>query len=386
MSSSKRVVVAFHIPEALRDVLGGVTRYAREARRDWQILCVNADEFAANFNGHRCHGAIVMVRPEATAAVRQLSRSRTPVVNLLRDLTPALPSVLSDDPAIGRAGALYLRGLGFKKLAFISLDTSWSRQRQAGFVAGAVEAGLAPPATTESLGVRDFRVISQVQSIKTLGKWARSLGPRTAIMTPSDFVARTLLNACQDAALEVPKDVAILGVDNFPNLCELWPVPISSIAQDFSRMGFEAAKLLDEQMKQRKRFDSPLLIPPGRIHVRASTNVLAFDDPLVAEAMGIIQELGGASSTMRELLRRVPLSRRWLDERFKQAVGHTPAEEVRRARLRAARDLLTDTDLPLRLIASRCRFSFPENLIRAFRKTYGVSPNQYRQKHRNVRA
>ena len=41
---------------------------------------------------------------------------------------------------------------------------------------------------------------------------------------------------------------------------------------------------------------------------------------------------------------------------------------------------------PLRQIATRCRFSFPENLIRAFRAAYGMSPRQYRLKNRIVPA
>jgi len=122
-STPRRVLVSFHIPEALRDVLFGITRFAKENHRNWQILCVNADEFSANFGPKRCDGAIVLARPSSRALVARLARSPTPVVNLLRNLHPRLPSVLSDDLAIGRAGAAHLRSLGFKKMAFVSLDT-----------------------------------------------------------------------------------------------------------------------------------------------------------------------------------------------------------------------------------------------------------------------
>jgi LacI family transcriptional regulator len=199
-------------------------------------------------------------------------------------------------------------------------------------------------------------------------------------MAPSDFVARTVLNACHEVGIDVPKEIAILGVDNFPNLCELWPVPLSSIAQDFPRMGFEAARLLDEQLTGANPARRAVLIPPGPLHARQSTDVLAFEDPLVATAMRLIHANATTGMRIADLLKEVPLSRRWLDQRFKQAVGHTPAEEMRRCRVRAARDLIMETDLPLRQIAARCHFSFPENLIRAFRAEYGLSPRQYRQK------
>jgi LacI family transcriptional regulator len=385
MFAPKRVLVAFHIPEALRDVLSGVTAYAREQRQNWQILCVNPGEFSANFAGHRCDGAIVQTRIEERSFYQRLCRSKTPVVNLLRNLTPRIPSVLSDDREIGRNGANYLRSLGFRRMAFVALETPWSRGRLEGFSHALRDAGLPPPETPELLGVKDFRFLSKLRGLKLLGRWARTLGPGVAIMAPSDFVARTMLSACQEAGIEVPKDVAILGVDNFPNLCDLWPVPLSSIAQDFSRMGFEAARLLHESMQRnRDGAAQPVLVPPGRLHVRQSTNVVAFEDSLVADAMRLIHEHATAGIGVGELLKRVPLSRRWLDQRFNQAVGHTPAEEMRRCRVRLARDLLMETNLPLRQISARCHFSFPENLIRSFKAAYGMSPTEYRSRHRQV--
>jgi LacI family transcriptional regulator len=387
MTSPRQVLVAFHLPEALRDLLSGVTRYAREHHCNWQVQCVGGDEFNEIFSAGRCDGAIVLVRPENRERIARLKRSRLPAVNLLRNLHPALPSVLSDDLAIGRLGAAYLRGLGFRNTAFVSLNTSWSRSRQAGFTQALLEAGLPPPATTESLGVDDFRFISRVRAIRLLGKWARGLGGRCAVMAPSDFVARSLLSAVQAVDLSVPDDIAILGVDNFLSDCELSPVPLSSIAQDFPRMGYEAARLLDAQMGGRGAAAAgPVLVPPGRLHVRASTDVLAFDDPLIADAMRAIREQAATGISMQALLERVPLSRKWLDQRFKRAVGHTPAEEIRRCRLRAVRDLLVETDLSLQQIARRCGFAFVENMIRSFRDAYGMRPGEYRRRHRNIPA
>jgi LacI family transcriptional regulator len=384
-SSPARILVAFQLPEALREVLLGVTRFIRENRRNWQILCVNPDEFSENFAGHRSDGAIVLARPESHRLIGHLVRSTTPAVNLLRNLHPRLPSVLSDNAAIGRLGATYLQSLGFKRFAFVSLDTSWSRERQTGFAAALKQAGLPPPITTESLGVSDFRFLSRVRASKLLGRWAKKLGPRIAVMAPSDFVARTLVSACQEHEIDVPKDLAILGVDNSVALCELWPVPMSSIAQDFARMGYEAARLLDERMKNsRRKITGPILVPPGRLHTRASTEILAFDDPLISDAMRMIHDRNNIGIRMSELLRQIPLSRRWLDHRFKFTVGHTPAEEIRRCRLRHARDLLIETDLPLRQISRQCRFSFTENLIRSFRAEFGLSPRAYRIKHRTI--
>jgi LacI family transcriptional regulator len=74
----------------------------------------------------------------------------------------------------------------------------------------------------------------------------------------------------------------------------------------------------------------------------------------------------------------VPVSRRWLSERFKQVVGRTASQEIRRLRLERVRDLLLNTDLSVQQVATRCGFSRPENLTRFFRDNYGVPPETYR--------
>lgn len=384
-NQSKYVLVAFELSEALRDVVSGITNYAKQNHRNWQVLCVNAPEFATNFGGHRCDGAITLVRRESTGLMNRLRRVPKPVVNLLGNLHPELPSVLTDDIAVGRKGADYLRGLGFRKMAFLAVDAFWSRDRLTGFADALRAANLPPPVVSREYVADDFRFTSKARIHGTIARWVRTLGPRVAIMAPNDLVGRTLLNICQAQGIEVPQDVAILGVDNFLTLCEVSPIPLSSIAQDFPRIGFEAARLLDQMMCQKtKTTPSPVFVPPGRLFARASSNVWAFDDPIISQTLQAIHEHAATGITMGELLKLIPLSRKWLDHRFKQSLGHTPTEEIRRCRLRYVRDLLVETEMPLRQITAHCRFPFPENLIRSFKTAYGMSPYAYRLLHRSI--
>jgi LacI family transcriptional regulator len=388
MNAPKRVLVAFRIPEALRDVLAGITAFAKQNGRTWQLLCVDADEFEPNLIHHRADGAITAIRPQSDRLIQRLFRGRTPVVNMLHDLTPGLPSVLSDDYAIGKAGAEYLLSKGFRALAFLGVATPWGARRQEGFAAAARAAGLAPPMALKPLDVTDFQFVSKVRAAAALRRWVRTLPPRAAAMAACDFAARTLLDAALDVSVRVPQDLAIIGVDNFHTLCELSPVPLSSVAQDFEQMGFQAAALLDRLMLKRatkptakpRRGDvaARVLIPPGRLHVRTSTDVLAFEDPSVLAAIQIIHAHAATGISMNQLMRQVPLSRRWLDERFRKLVGRTASQEIRHCRLQFVRDLLEQTDLPLRQIAARCQFSCTENFIRWFRAGAGVPPNAYR--------
>jgi LacI family transcriptional regulator len=385
MNTPRRILVAFRITEALRDVLTGITAFAKQNGRTWQLLCADADEFEANLKHHRADGAITSIRPRFHKQIERLCRRRTPVVNMLHDLSPRLPSVLSDDRAIGRAGAEYLLARGFRRLAFIGVNTAWSRAREAGFTQAASAAGVEIGPAIEPLAIADFQFVSKVRALATLRRWVAKLPPRVAVMTACDFVARTLLDAAIAEGIQVPQRMAVLGVDNFHTICELSPVPLSSVAQDFERMGFEAAGLLDQLMNdagtpQRKL----VLIPPGRLHVRSSTDVLAFEDPSVVAAIEIIHAHAATGISMKQLMRQVPLSRRWLDERFRKLLGHTASREIQRRRLQYVRDLLEETDMPLRQIAARCQFSCAENFIRWFRAGVGVPPHTYRVTRRRV--
>jgi LacI family transcriptional regulator len=108
-------------------------------------------------------------------------------------------------------------------------------------------------------------------------------------MAANDNRARHVLEACRTFSLEVPQDVAVIGVDSDELLCQLSSPPLSSIEQGATKLGFEAAALLDRLMrgeKTRRRF----VIDPIGIVVRQSSDILAIDGPTVAKAMAFIQE------------------------------------------------------------------------------------------------
>jgi len=74
-------------------------------------------------------------------------------------------------------------------------------------------------------------------------------------------------------------------------------------------------------------------------------------------------------------------SRRVLEHRFVQRIGHTPHEEIARVQFRRVEQLLRETDLPLATIASRCGFQHPEYMTVAFSRRYGLPPSRWRKEH-----
>ncbi len=63
---------------------------------------------------------------------------------------------------------------------------------------------------------------------------------------------------------------------------------------------------------------------------------------------------------------------------FRQEFGKPPHRYVLDRRLELARRLLTDTELTIAEVAARCGFASQSRLATAFRKSFGISPRQYK--------
>jgi transcriptional regulator GlxA family with amidase domain len=124
----------------------------------------------------------------------------------------------------------------------------------------------------------------------------------------------------------------------------------------------------------------PVLIPPGCLFARLSSDYCAVDDKLVLQAMQFIRERCGSPITVEDLVERCAVSRRTLDKRFQASVGHPAAEALRAARIKRARDLLVTGDTPVMKIGLACGYDSPSGFVRAFREATGESPQRYRRR------
>ncbi|SFU86158.1 AraC family transcriptional regulator [Halomonas korlensis] len=80
-----------------------------------------------------------------------------------------------------------------------------------------------------------------------------------------------------------------------------------------------------------------------------------------------------------DLARQACLSEAHFRRRFREQVGISPWQYVRRKRIEAARHLLDDSRLPLTEIAALTGFSNQSALSRACRDTFGHSPSRLRR-------
>jgi LacI family transcriptional regulator len=213
-----------------------------------------------------------------------------------------------------------------------------------------------------------------------LAAWLRGRPKPLGLVAANDLHGFRALDACRRAALAVPEEVAVVGADEDPELCELSDPPLSSVRFDAEGAGYEAAALLDRLMRGRAAPGAPTRVPPLGVTARQSTDMLAIDDPGVARAIHEIRRRAFEGVKVGDLVSGLPLSRRALEHRFRKLLGRTPKEEIQRLRLERAKDLLATTKLPVERIAERLGYHQAAYFSAAFRRETGVAPGRWRRR------
>jgi LacI family transcriptional regulator len=327
----------------------------------------------------------IISRVHSPGFVEAILRARVAAVDLTHRSAPfGLPRIASDDHAIGRLAAEHLQGRGFRTLAFCGFTGMlWSTRRRDSFLEGSPVSS-DPSLIYESLGggaesdpwERDQRAIA---------RWLKGLPRPVGVMACNDVRGLHVLDACRRAGLDVPEEVAVIGVDDDPLLCELCDPPLSSVVPNPERIGYEAAALLDRLMAGEGADPHPQerLIPPLGVATRLSTDALAIDDPRTAAAVRFIRENACRGITVRDVLKHVPLSRTALERRFRRHLGRSPQAEIRAVQLHRAEELLAETDLKMDRIAELTGFDHPEYFSVVFKREVGRTPSQFRRESRS---
>jgi LacI family transcriptional regulator len=286
----------------------------------------------------------------------------------------------SDLRAIGELAADYYLERGFTHFGFVGEihDINWSRERGAAFAARVHAVGhqceMYGPLTAHER--QDWSLERQ-----RLCTWLTALPKPAAVFVAMDVRGRQVLDACRMAGLRVPHEVAVLAVDNDELICGSTMPPLSSIALDTDRMGFEAARLLDQLMRRargRRPRRVERVFPPLKVVTRRSTETIPIADPVVARALEYIWLNAQNPVGVPEIVQHSGVSRRSLEMRFRACVGVTLQDELQRTRLKRVRALLAETNHSVRAIAHACGFTSASYLGKVFRRTFGMTMTQYR--------
>ena len=210
-------------------------------------------------------------------------------------------------------------------------------------------------------------------------RWMRDLPKPAGILASNDIAARELADICRQLGLRVPDEVSLLGVDNDDLECGLASPPLSSVALPARQVGYDAAKLLDSLILGKPAPREPWFLPPLGVVTRQSTDARAIRDPAVVAAIDFIRAHAAEAIHVDQIASHVVQSRRMLEYKFRDQLGHTILDEIRRVRVGRVKELLAGTDLSMPAIARRTGFSTPQRMAIVFGQLTGQTPSAYRR-------
>jgi transcriptional regulator GlxA family with amidase domain len=122
--------------------------------------------------------------------------------------------------------------------------------------------------------------------------------------------------------------------------------------------------------------------PGGQAQFSAQLSVqLAEHEPL-RDLQSYTLEHPDHDLSVGQLAHRLVMSPRNFARVFTREVGTTPARFISAVRVETARRLLEETSEPLPAVCARSGLGTPESMRRAFLRTVGISPGQYRERFR----
>lgn len=320
------------------------------------------------------------------AEVHAACRLGKPVVNVAataQDL--AIPRVMPDHYGMGRLAAEHLLERGLRRLAYYGFRDVWfSQLRRQGFEERAREAGV----SCEVLEVSAHQDSHQtwLEQVAPLTRFLRRLQTPVGLLAVQDYRARAVLDEAQRLDLRVPHDVAVVGIDDDPTVCEFCRPTLSSVSRNSYRLGYETAAVLDCLMEGQAPPAGDVLVPSDGVVARRSTDTIAVDDPHVAAAVHFIHDHPGEPFHVDQVVHATRISRRLVEIRFRRVLGCTLHDYICRERMERAKQLMSGPQrIKLHKVAHLCGFSSLDQMRLVFKRMVGMSPLEYRRQEWHCR-
>ncbi|MCD8483131.1 MAG: helix-turn-helix domain-containing protein [Verrucomicrobia bacterium] len=354
-----------------RRVLHGVIRYTRE-HTNWHLVLPGLATKEMSFFkqlARKADGWIVD-RPYVSLPADIPQVAITPESN-----DRFRTAVISDMFAIGAMAASALYESGYRRAACLNIALGAhypDDERHAGFLRKAAELGMevhSLPSPLTELHEADYGAwIHQLRTlIKPLGLFAHNLNE-----------AHALAFLIAESRLGIPNEVGlIVGGDDRTALEALIP-SVSGIDRNMEQIGWQAALQLDRLFRN-EVVESIVRVPPLGAVLRESTELDRNENITIQKAVQFIRARIDTSLTVEQIAQAAHVSASSLHRRFKECLGHTPAEEIRRQRLRRALKLLRETNLPLSEVSSKCGYAESSQLSRAVKLETRMTPKHFRQ-------
>ena len=362
-----------------RDILYGISRYARtNAHWNIRLLPFSGEEGKLPFPLPKEADGIITSEPLAADA----ASSKIPLVVIgtrekwLGHRMKSLAFVRNDDMAIGCFGANFLKSLGkFRSFGFVPTNTPYycSILRNEGFA--------------KVLKDEDVRLYAapnaedgSQEDIAALGEWMASLPKPGAIMAVHDLRATHVLEAARQRKIDVPGQLAVIGVDNDELLCDFTVPQLTSIFPDHVKEGELAAAALQTLLCQKNRRQTQTFRSSAKTIVeRESTRPISPATHLAEAAMAFIRHNAIKGIGAADVARHLRVSRRLCDLRFRECYGDSILEAILKIRFNELKRRLVSSNIRIGKITAACGFACESHAKRAFKRRFGMSMREWRK-------
>lgn len=411
MANQRRIAVMMDLGNIYKYhavVFAGIHRYAQEA--GWQLILDDwADRMLPTQPRARPPYEGLIGRITRLGAIRA-RRLGIPVVNvhLNAPMAAQLPGVFNDHAEGGRLRAEHLLSRGFRNFgALVHGGDRGTTLEGEGFARTVADAGgrmcgivtLEPEkATRMGIGKADTAEYEYWrQTLRQIDRWLDQWRLPIGITIFDVAITRLVIERCRQRQWRVPEDVAIIAGYNEEVQCALPEPTITSLELPHERIGYEAAKMLDDLIDRRHTHptrhtdkthhtDGPakVYLPPVGIVARQTTDFHAVDDPLVRQALGYIDTHIHRPILIDDIAEHLNVSRATLTKRFSSKLGRTINKELQRLRIERVKRELSSGDKPIHEIAPAAGFSSVRRLNEMFSRIVGCAPSAYRQRTKIV--
>jgi LacI family transcriptional regulator len=391
----EKIKIAFahnNITHNTEGLMAGISEFIRDKGNRQLIIWPDCSEKSLTFLKERgCKGAFVSI--QTTTKAQELLKIGIPVIGVatIQDLLN-LPFISANSRDVAQMAGEYLLAKKFANFAFFGLtQAKWSAERMEYFSQYLSKKGYEVNVFQEKqvLLTNDPTSFTKLwidTALKTgqqkLIEWLVGLPKPAAILASTDIFACHLINVAKEVGINIPDEIAILGVNNDNAICNICDPPLSSIAFNFKKAGYDAAKLLDKMISGHETMQGQCIeIQPTHVETRGSTDVFAIDNQDIVNAMRYIRQNSNTPLQVDAIADHVYMSKRALQLKFHKIAGKSIHEEIIQAHFELAKAMLIETNLPVDEIATRSGFHYPSNMRRAFKKFTGMLPHKYRQQH-----
>ena len=264
LTTNHSYLIGIVVPDLMHSYFAEICRGVESQARPvgYQNLICSTDEEARKEKDEieallsRTDGLIVASALSASEAkfYRRLLTEGANIVLIDRVLDGLRCSaVTTDDVEVGRLATEHLIKLGHRKIGHLrGPDVSTSLKRLQGYQEAMREARLKPL-------VRECG-FTEADGHSAMRQWIKKGDLPTAIFASNDPAAIGAIAALSEAGLKVPDDVALVGAGNI-HYGDMLRVPLTTVSWSKSAMGQEAASLLLELIRGKKRVRK-ITVPP----------------------------------------------------------------------------------------------------------------------------